>query len=199
MKEPQPKKGGAKPAAAAEEAPKMEEVWEVFSKVDLRVGKILECAPLEGSDKLYREIIDLGEGTPRLIGSGLNGKIPVDEMLSGLIVVMANLKPRKLATIESFGMVMAASNADKSVIELIRPPEGSKVGDRLQLVGNPCGGVALKQDKEELMNPKKKYMERFMEKVGTNENGEATYNGVVMVTSEGGVVRTKSLKNCHIS
>ncbi|TNV76348.1 hypothetical protein FGO68_gene6555 [Halteria grandinella] len=177
----------------------MEEVWEVFSKIDLRVGKILECAPLEGSDKLYRELIDLGEGTPRLIGSGLNGKIPVDEMLSGLVVVFANLKPRKLASIESFGMVMCAGSEDKSVIELIRPPEGSKVGDRLQLVGNPCGGVALRQEKEELLNPKKKYAERFSEKLFTNDKAEASYNGVTIVTSEGGIVRAKSLANCHIS
>jgi len=177
----------------------MEEVWEVFSKIDLRVGKIVECAPLEGSDKLYRELIDLGEGNPRLIGSGLNGKVPVDEMLTGLVVVFANLKPRKLASIESFGMVMCASTEDKSTIELIRPPEGSKVGDRLQLVGHPCGGAALKQDKEELLNPKKKYAERFSEKISTNDKGEASYNGVVLVTSEGGVVKAKSLANCHIS
>jgi hypothetical protein len=36
------------------------------------------------------------------------------------------------------------------------------VGDRLQLVGNPFGGVALKQEMEELLNPKKKYSERFL-------------------------------------
>ncbi len=107
----------------------------------MRVGKILECGPLEGSDHLYKEKIDLGEVEgARTILSGLQGKIPVEEMLQGYVVVFANLKPRKLAGVESNGMVMCASNADKSVIELIRPPEGSKVGDRVQLTGNPILG-----------------------------------------------------------
>jgi tRNA-binding EMAP/Myf-like protein len=82
----------------------------------------------------------LGEGEPRVIGSGLKGKIPIEEMLSGLVVIYANLKPRKLGTFMSNGMVMAASNDDKSVVELLRPPEGSKVGERIQLTGNPILG-----------------------------------------------------------
>lgn len=58
-------------------------------------------------------------------------------MKKGLVIVFANLKPRKLADIMSNGMIMCASNADKSTIELIRPPEGSKIGERVQLTGNP--------------------------------------------------------------
>lgn len=112
----------------------------MFQKCDLRVGKIIECEPHPDSEHLYKEKIDLGEGEPRLIGSGLKGKIPIEEMLSGLVVVFANLKPRKLADFQSNGMVMCASTDDKSVIELIRPPEGSKVGERIQLTGNPVLG-----------------------------------------------------------
>ena len=52
-------------------------------------------------------------------------------MLTGYVIVFANLKPRKLADFMSNGMVMCASSADKSTVELIRPPEGSKVGDRV--------------------------------------------------------------------
>jgi tRNA-binding EMAP/Myf-like protein len=58
-------------------------------------------------------------------------------MTKGLVIVFANLKPRKLVDFFSNGMVMCASNSDKSVIEIIRPPEGSKVGERVQLTGNP--------------------------------------------------------------
>ena len=119
---------------------KLDEVWDVFSKCDLRVGKILTCEPHPNSDNLYVETIDLGEGKPRLIGSGLKGKIPVEEMLQGRVIVLANLKPRKLADFMSEGMVMCASNADKSAIELIRPPDGVKVGERVQLKGNPILG-----------------------------------------------------------
>lgn len=84
-------------------------------------------------------------------------------MTSGLVVVFANLKPRKLADFMSNGMVLCASNDDKSVIELIRPPEGSKVGERIQLTGNPILGKAVQQEKEAVLNPKKKYAERFLD------------------------------------
>jgi len=194
----QPKKG--KPAEPA--GPVLEEVWEVYSKCDLRVGKIVECAPLEGSDKIYKEKIDLGEGEPRTIGSGLNGKIPISEMLEGFVVVWANLKPRKIAGLESNGMVMCAGSDDKSVIELIRPPAGSKVGDRVQLSGNPILGQPLTEDKQEIINPQNKNGERifkkFAELIKTNENCEASYNGVTLATSAG-VIKSKTLANAHIS
>ena len=128
-KEPKQPKAPAK--GPVEEVPKLDEVWEVYSKCDLRVGKILECEPHPDSAHVYREKIDLGEGEPRLIGSGLNGKIPIEEMLTGYVIVFANLKPRKLVDFMSNGMVMCASSEDKSTIELIRPPEGCKIGDRI--------------------------------------------------------------------
>jgi aminoacyl tRNA synthase complex-interacting multifunctional protein 1 len=174
-------------------------VWEVYSKCDLRVGKILECEPHPDSAHVYREKIDLGEGEPRLIGSGLNGKIPIEEMLSGYVIVFANLKPRKLVDFMSNGMVLCASSEDKSTIELIRPPEGCKVGDRVQLVGNPILGKPLKLEPEEVLNPKKKYAERFLDNLKTNDNREATYNGVALCTSEGGILKSKTLANVHIS
>ena len=196
-KEPKQPKG--QPKAPVEEAPKLDEVWEVYSKCDLRVGKILECEPHPDSAHVYREKIDLGEGEPRLIGSGLNGKIPIEEMLSGYVIVFANLKPRKLVDFMSNGMVLCASSEDKSTIELIRPPEGCKVGDRVQLVGNPILGKPLKLEPEEVLNPKKKYAERFLDNLKTNDNREATYNGVALCTSEGGILKSKTLANVHIS
>lgn len=107
------------------EEPQLEEVWDVYTKCDLRVGRIVECEPHPDSDHLYREKVDVGEGTLRDIGSGLNGKIPIEEMKKGEVLVWVNLKPKKLADIMSNGMIMCASNEDKSVVELIRPPTGS--------------------------------------------------------------------------
>ena len=72
--------------------------------MDIRVGKLLEVWPHPESDKLYVEKIDLGEGTPRQILSGLRQNIPIENM-NGLVIVLANLKPRKLAGMESNGMV----------------------------------------------------------------------------------------------
>ena len=170
----------------------------MYSKCDLRVGKIVECEPHPDSEHLYKEKIDLGEGEPRLIGSGLKGKVPLEDMTKGFVVVFANLKPRKLADFISNGMVMAASNSDKSTIELIRPPEGSKVGERIQLQGNPILGAQVSEERESVLNPKKKYMERFMDQLLVNDKGEATYNRVVLQTAAGPVV-TQTLTNAHIS
>ena len=197
-KKPQAEGGKKKGAPAAQEAPKIDEVWEVYSKCDLRVGKIVECVEHPESEHLYKERIDLGEGEPRVIGSGLKGKIPIDEMLSGYVVVFANLKPRKLAGFMSNGMVMCASNADHSVVELVRPPEGSKIGDRIQLTGNPILGAPLPEAFEAELNPKKKYAERFLEKLVSNGNCEATYNGVTLTTSAG-ILKNKSLTDVHIA
>jgi tRNA-binding EMAP/Myf-like protein len=65
-------------------------------------------------------------------------------MKKGLVIVFANLKPRKLVDIMSNGMILCASASDKSVVELIRPPEGSKIGERVQLAGNPILGKELR-------------------------------------------------------
>ena len=192
-KEKQPK-GGAPAAPVSNLAPELE--W--FNNCDLRVGKIVECTECEGSDKLYIEKIDLGEGQLREIGSGVKQFIKLEEMLraDAFVVVFANLKPRKLAHIMSQGMVMCASNADHTAIELIRPPAGSKVGERVSLQGSPIPDFS--QDKQAELKPKKKYMENLLTKTKSNDAFEACYNGVPMVTS-GGVIKVSTLKNCGIS
>jgi methionine--tRNA ligase beta chain len=107
---------------------------------DLRVGKVLECDVMPNSEMLYKLKIDIGEDEPRLIGSGINGKISIEEVMKGFVLIFANIRPRKLADITSNGMLMCACAADDSVFELVRPPLGSKVGERIQLSGNPIGG-----------------------------------------------------------
>ena len=73
----------------------------VFAQCDIRVGKIVECVPHPESEKLYIEKIDLGEPELRTIGSGLQGLIPISEMLSDKIIVFANMKPKRLAGVMS--------------------------------------------------------------------------------------------------
>ena len=119
-------------------------------------------------------------------------------MLSGLVIVFANLKPRPLAGAMSNGMVMCASNEDHSVVELVRPPEGSKPGDRIQITGNPILGHPVSEERQEILNPKKKYAERFLDNLKTNDKCEATYNGITLQTSAG-VLKAKSLTNVHIA
>jgi tRNA-binding EMAP/Myf-like protein len=124
--------------------------------------------------------------------------IPVEEMKKGLVIVFANLKPRKLADIMSNGMIVCASTNDKGKVELLRPADGSKVGERVQLTGNPILGQPLPQEIEAVINPKKKYAERLLPVMKTNDNCEVTYNGVTLETSSG-IIRADTLKNANIS
>lgn len=83
-----------------------------FMKVDLRVGLVREAERVEKSNKLLKLSIDLGEGEPRQVVAGISEHYAAEELVGRRVVVVANLKPRKLMGIESHGMVLAASDAD---------------------------------------------------------------------------------------
>jgi len=106
-----------------------------LSKMDIRVGKIIEVWPNPNSDKLYNEKIDMGNGEVRSIASGLQKNVPIEKMKDAMVVVLTNLKPRKLADYESQGMVLCAQTADKSVVEFLNPPAGSEPGDLVSFEG----------------------------------------------------------------
>ncbi len=90
-----------------------------FKKVELRVGKVLAAERVEGSDKLIKLQVDLGEEKRQIVaGIGL-GYTP-DILVGRQIIVVANLEPRMLMGLESQGMLLAASN-DHPV--LLRPDE----------------------------------------------------------------------------
>lgn len=132
-------------------APELE--W--FKACDFRVGKIVECQECEASEKLMDERVDLGEGSPRTIGSGVRPMIALDEMQADkFVMVFANLKERKLGPIMSRGMVMCAGNEAHDDLELVRPPASAKLGERIMLEGNPLGD-AFSQDPQPVLKPKK--------------------------------------------
>ena len=120
-------------------------------------------------------------------------------MLNGeFCVVFANLKPRpmKIAGIESHGMVLFAANEDRSKMEFVRPPAGSKLGERLALSDGSIS--TFSQDFQAELKPKKKYMENMLTLLKSNEKCEACYNGVTLKTS-GGNVTVATLAQCMIS
>jgi methionyl-tRNA synthetase len=80
-----------------------------FAKVDLRVGEILTAERVPKSDKLLRFTIDIGEPSPRQVLAGIAEYYEPEKMVGRKVVVVANLKPRKLRGYESQGMVVAAS------------------------------------------------------------------------------------------
>lgn len=78
-----------------------------LDKVELKVGKIVKVERIEGSDKLYKLAVEIGEET-RVIVSGLVKYYTEEALLNLLVVVVTNLKPAKLRGIESNGMLLAA-------------------------------------------------------------------------------------------
>ncbi|MDO8523062.1 MAG: methionine--tRNA ligase subunit beta [bacterium] len=99
--------------------------YEEFKKIDLRVAKILTAERVEGSDKLLKLVVSLGE-EERQIVAGI-GKVYLPEDLVGKeIVVVANLEPRKLLGLESQGMLLAADAEDGPI--LLAPDKESPPG-----------------------------------------------------------------------
>lgn len=84
-----------------------------FTKVDLRVGEIMTAERIPKSDKLLRFTIDVGENEPRQILAGIAEYYEPEKLIGRKVVIVANLKPRKLRGFESQGMVCAASVGDE--------------------------------------------------------------------------------------
>jgi len=68
----------------------------LFAECDLRVGHVIDLKYMENSEDIYRLKIDLGEGQPREIGTGLRKYVKEEEILNKKVIVFANLKPKKL-------------------------------------------------------------------------------------------------------
>ncbi|MFL6663172.1 MAG: methionine--tRNA ligase, partial [Rhizobacter sp.] len=84
-----------------------------FAKIDLRVAKIVDAAHVDGSDKLLRLTLDIGEDKPRNVFSGIRSAYAPAELIGKYTVMVANLAPRKMKFGVSEGMVLAASHADE--------------------------------------------------------------------------------------
>jgi methionyl-tRNA synthetase len=107
---------------------------EDFAKIDLRIARIVEAAHVEGSDKLLRLTLDVGEGRHRNVFSGIKQHFKPEDLTGRLTVVIANLAPRKMKFGVSEGMVLAASHADEGAepgLWLLEPGSGAKPGMRL--------------------------------------------------------------------
>jgi methionyl-tRNA synthetase len=100
-----------------------------FMKVKLRVGRVFEAEPLEGSDKLLKLQIVIGEEKRQII-AGIRKNYSPEDLIGRQVVVVYNLKPAKLRGAESQGMLLAATDAEGGAI-LLQPdkeaPEGTQV------------------------------------------------------------------------
>ncbi len=131
-------------AEAAAELPGGEEIAPVitiddFTKIDLRIAKIVNCEPVEGSTKLLRLTLDAGEGRTRNVFSGIASAYTPEQLVGKLTVLVANLAPRKMKFGVSEGMVLAASHADEKAhpgIHVLEPWPGATPGMRIHLSRN---------------------------------------------------------------
>lgn len=89
--------------------------FDEFKKVEMRVAKVLEAEKLEGSEKLMKLQVDLGE-EKRQIVAGIAKHYEPEYLKGRQILIATNLEPRKLMGEESNGMVLAADSPDGPVI-----------------------------------------------------------------------------------
>lgn len=128
---PAPKKAQKATKAAHAEETKAEIEYDDFAKLDLRVAEVLACEKVENADKLLKFTLKVGEET-RTVVSGIAKFYAEPEKLVGKkLVLVANLKPKKIRGIMSHGMLLSAATADDSMLELVQitgeTPNGSTV------------------------------------------------------------------------
>jgi methionine--tRNA ligase beta chain len=102
--------------------------FEDFQKIDLRIGKISKAEKIEGSEKLLKLIIDLGDEKRQLV-AGIAKYYKIEDLIGKEIVVVANLESKKLMGIESQGMLLAADvNGEPVILIPIKEvPPGTKI------------------------------------------------------------------------
>lgn len=118
-KKPDTAEAGAASAGAAATSSEID-----ISRVDVRVGKIVKVEVHPNADSMYVEEIDVGEAAPRVVVSGLVGKVEMAALQDRMVLVVCNLKPANLRSIKSHAMLLAATGADGKT-ECLDPPPGN--------------------------------------------------------------------------
>jgi methionyl-tRNA synthetase len=102
-----------------------------FLRVDLRVAKVLNAELVAGADKLLKLALDVGELGTRSVFAGIRAAYPPESLVGRLIVVVANLEPRKMRFGVSEGMMLAAGPGGKEIF-VLSPDSGAAPGMRIK-------------------------------------------------------------------
>jgi glutamyl-tRNA synthetase len=167
-----------------------------ISALDIRVGRVMKVWEHPEADKLYCEEIDVGEDEPRQIASGLRPYLQPEDIDGRLVLVLCNLKERKLVGFASHGMVLCASNADHSEVRLVNPPVDARIGERVSIPDfdfTSEEGAPFAENKV----GKKKIVEQLAPYLVTNRYGVPEFLGRPFVTSAG--VCTTSIPDGTVS
>jgi glutamyl-tRNA synthetase len=167
-----------------------------ITALDIRVGRITKVWAHEESEKLFCEEIDVGEGEPRLIASGLRPYMSAENLDGRLVLVLCNLKERKLAGFPSHGMVLCASNEDHTEVKLVSVPVEAKVGERVTIPGVDFELESAAPFAENKIG-KQKVFEKIAPFLRTGEYGVPEFCGRPLMTSAG--VCTSSITNGSVS
>ena len=104
---------------------------EDFTKVDLRIAKIVNAEHVEGADKLLKLTLDIGEERPRQVFAGIKSAYDPDTLKGRMTMMVANLAPRKMKFGMSEGMVLAASD-ERGGPYILSPDSGAQPGMRVK-------------------------------------------------------------------
>jgi len=109
----------------------MEEIIDIneFAKLDLRIGKIENAERVEGSKKLIKLEVDVGDETRQLV-AGIAEEYNPESLIGKLVPILANLKPVKLMGVESQGMILAVEVNGKPI--LLHPDREVPAGSRIR-------------------------------------------------------------------
>ncbi len=168
-----------------------------ITALDIRVGRILKVWIHEEADKLFCEEIDVGEDSPRQIASGLRPYMSASDLEGRMVLVLCNLKERKLAGFPSHGMVLCASNEDHSVVKLVSVPVDAKIGERVTVPGVTYLEGDDGEPYAENKIGKQKVFEKIAPYMKTSEYGVPEFCGRPFMTSAG--VCTSPIANGSVS
>ena len=167
-----------------------------ITSLDIRVGRITKVWEHPEADKLYCEEIDIGEDEPRQIASGLRPYLNAEDMEGRLVLVLCNLKARKMLGFPSHGMVLCASNKDHTEVKLVNPPIDAIVGERVTVPDFDFEGEAGQPMKENPMG-KKKIFDKLAPFLVTSKYGVPEFLGRPFMTSAG--VCTSSISDGNVA
>ena len=152
-----------------------------FSKLDLRVAKIIDVKDHPQADKLYMMQIDLGALGKRVIVAGMKPFYSKDEINGKSIVIVSNLKPATIRGVKSNGMLLAAGD-ETGIVSLLNPGEASP-GTEVYIEGIPREPVKMLEFEDfKAIN------------MTIDERGEATYQGKNLISKKGKIASDKKVK-----
>ncbi|MHA1648199.1 MAG: class I tRNA ligase family protein, partial [Promethearchaeota archaeon] len=105
--------------------------YETFSKLDLRIGTVLDAEPVPDANKLLKLSVDIGEDQPRIIVAGVAKNYTPETIKGTQIVVLTNLEPKEIRGVKSHGMLLAVDLKKKGAA-VLQPGEIVPIGSRVR-------------------------------------------------------------------